>query len=177
LAGGLAGEVVVTKAGAMAQAQARWQAEQQDFARLVADHPPAEPLTAFLQRHHTNPAEYSREQAVTEHQAQPLVRALTHHSARKRYPSLGMWVLGPNSDPISRFTRDPKVDLDLAAARALTATALLTLEGQWIEAGRPEPLANVLPGQDPSAAYARQSTAYLDELDEDCIVVRLLCHC
>lgn len=166
-----------TKAEAVAQARTRWQAEQHDFARLVADHPPAEPLTAFLQRHYADPAEYPREQAVANHHAQPLVRALSHRSAWERYPSLGLWVLGPDSDPISHFTRDPQAGLDLATAQALTATALLTLDGQWIEADRPGPFVNVQPGEEPSAAYARQSTAYLDGLDDDCVVVRLLCHC
>jgi hypothetical protein len=166
-----------TKAEAVAQARAQWQAEQQDFARLVADHPPAEPLTVFLERHRANPGGYPRDQAVADHHAQPLVRALNHRSAWEHYPSLGLWALGPDSDPISHFTRDPQPALDLAAAWALTATALLTLDGQWIEADRPGLFVNALPGEEPSAAYARQTTAYLDGLDDDCVVVRLLCHC
>ncbi|MFS4095857.1 hypothetical protein [Streptomyces sp. AF1A] len=166
-----------TKAEAVAEARARWQAEQRDFARLVADHPSAEPLSAFLARHRANPRGYPREQAVADHHAQPLVRALSHRSARERYPNLGLWVLGPESDPISCFTRDLRADLDGAASWALATTALLTLDGQWTEADRPGPFTHVLPGEEPSAAYARQTTAYLDGLHEDCIVVRMLCHC
>lgn len=166
-----------TKAHAVDQARARWQAEQQDFARLLADHPPAKPLTVFLDRHRANPSGYPREQAISDHHAQPLVSALNHHSAWERYPHLGLWVLGPDSDPISHFTRDPQPDVDLAEAWALTATALLTLDGQWIEANRPGPFVNARSGEDASAAYARHTTAYLEGLDGDSIIVQLLCHC
>lgn len=166
-----------TKARAVDEARARWQAEQKDFARLVADHPLAEPLSTFLERHRANSESYPREQAVADHHAQPLVSALNHRSTWERYPNLGLWVLGPESDPISHFTRDIQPDLERAASWALATTALLTLDGQWIEEDRPGPFTNVLAGEDPSAAYARQTTAYLDGLREDCIIVRLRCHC
>jgi hypothetical protein len=165
------------RAAAVARARARWQAQQRDFARLVADHPPAHPLAAFLRRHLADPVGYPREQAVADHHAQPLVRALNRQSVWERYPSLGLWVLGPESDPITEFTRDLQPDLDTAAAWALAAAALLTLDGQWIEHDRPGPFTDVLPDETASIAYARQSTAYLDALDPDCVIVRLLCHC
>jgi hypothetical protein len=166
-----------TREAAVGRARARWQAEQRDFARLVADHPPAEPLTAFLERHHESFGGYPREQAVVDHHAQPLVRALSHRSAWDRYPHLGLWVLGPDSDPISRFTRDHQADLEEAAVWAIATFALLTLDGQWIDAERPGRFAKVPPGETPSAAYARQAAAYLEELDEDRVIVRLSCHC
>jgi hypothetical protein len=162
---------------AVARAQAQLHAEQKDYARLVADHPPAEPLTVFLERHRANPDGYPREQAVADHHAQPLVRALNRTSAWDRYPNLGLWVLGPDSDPVSRFTRDSQPDLDRAAAWAITASALLTLDGEWVDTNALGSFTHVLPGEDRDTTYARQSTAYLDELDEDCVVVGLLCHC
>ncbi|MFE0458916.1 hypothetical protein ACFW1A_06595 [Kitasatospora sp. NPDC058965] len=165
-----------TRAAAVSQARARWQAEQEDFARLVADHPPAEPLTTFLRRHRADTRGYPRGQAVVDHHAQPLVRALNHGSAWDRYPNLGLWVLGPDSDPISHFTRDPQTDLDEAAAWALASFALLTLDGQWIDAECPSACVDVVPGEDPRAAYARWAAAYLDDLDDDCVIVRLSCH-
>jgi hypothetical protein len=84
--------------------------------------------------------------------------------------------LDPNADPISYYTRDPQSDLDLAAAWAIPTFALLTTDGQWIDAGQPGPFGHALPGEDRLAAYTRQATAYLDGLDGDCVIVRLLCH-
>jgi hypothetical protein len=166
-----------TRAGAVSRARARIEAERADFARLVADHPPARPLTVFLARHSADPVHYPRDHAVADHHAQPLVRALNNRTAWERYPNLGMWVLGPDSDPISHFTRDPRPELEVAASWAFVATALLTLDGRWVESDRPGPFGAPLPGETPSAAYARQAAAYLDGLDGECVIVRLLCHC
>jgi hypothetical protein len=170
-------DFAATRAAAVARKNAQLRAEQDDFARLVADHPAAEPLTAFLARHRADPAGYPRERALADHHAQPLVRALNQGSAWQRYPALGVWVLGPRTDPITRFTRDPRPVLDHAAVTALAATALLTLDGHWIEPDRPGVFAAPLPGEDAAAAYARQSDAYLEALAGDGLVVRLLCHC
>jgi hypothetical protein len=163
------------RANVIAGARSSWQAEQQDWQRLAAGHPPALPLTAFLARHHADPQGYTREQATADHHSQPLIQALNHRP-RDRYPNLAIWILGPSSDPISYYTRDPQPGLDLAAAWAIATFALLTTDGQWIEAGQPGPFGHALPGEDRSAAYARQATAYLDGLDGDYVVVRLLCH-
>ncbi|SBT40730.1 hypothetical protein [Micromonospora auratinigra] len=166
-----------TRRQAVDRASARWQAQQYDFQKLVAEHPPARPLTDFLARHEANPEGYPREQAVADHHAQPLILALNHHTAWERYPSLGIWVLGPNTDPISAITRDPQAAFDDAAAWAITAGALLTTEGQWIDPDQLGPFATPPDGEDAIDAYARQANAYLDKLDDDCIIVRLLCHC
>ena len=162
---------------AIDRAHAEWQARQRDFRKLVADHPPAQPLTAFVARHAVDTKGYPREQAVADHHAQPLVRALNHRTAWERYPSLGVWVLGPNSDPITRFAGDPQPDMDRVVAWAVTTFALLTLEGQWIEPVQLGPFAEIQDGEDADSAYSRQYSDYLDNLDEDCIIVRLLCHC
>ena len=60
---------------------------------------------------------------------------------------------------------------------AVAEYALLTLEGQWISPRSLGPFTGPRPGEDPSAAYARQSDAYLDGLGADRIIVKLLCHC
>lgn len=171
-----------TRAHAADRARAGAHARQRDFARLVADHPPAEPLTAFLARHRADPAGYPRARAVADHHGQPLVKALNHRSAWERYPALGLWVLGPDSDPITHLTRDPRADVELAEAWALATAALLTVDGRWIEPDRPATRVPGTgtegpPGEEPSAVYARQTSAYLEGLDDDCVVVQLLCHC
>ncbi|WP_344134344.1 hypothetical protein [Luedemannella flava] len=162
---------------AVDRARAEWHTQQRDFQKLVADHPAAQPLTTFLARHEADPEGYPREQAVADHHAQPLIRAVNHQTAWERYPSLGIWVLGPNSDPISQLTREPRPDIEHAAAWAVTTYALLTTDGQWIDPDQLGPFAELRDGEDADDAYARQSSAYLDNLDEDCVIVRLLCHC
>lgn len=169
-----------TRASAIADARDIWQAEQQDWQRLVARHPPALPLSAFLARHDADPQGYTWVQAMTDHHRQPLIRALNHRPSDQypeSYPHLGIWILGPDADPISYYTRDPQTDLDLAAAWAIPAYALLTTDGQWLDADRPGPFGHPLPGEDQRTAFARQATAYLDGLDGDCVIVVLLCHC
>jgi hypothetical protein len=168
-----------TRASAIAGARNSWQAEQQDWQRLVAGHPPALPLTAFLARHHADPLGYTREQATADHHRQPLIQALNHRPRDRyphSYPNLAIWIPDPSADPISHYTRDPQSDLDLAAAWAIPTFALLTTDGQWIDADQPGLFGRALPGEDRPAAYARQATAYLDGLDGDCLIVRLLCH-
>ena len=157
---------------ARTEALAYWEAQHRDFERLVADHPPAEPLTAFLARHAADPEGYPRKQAVADHHAQPLIKALNHQSVFERYPNLGAWVLGPDTDPITVYTRDPQQSLELAETWAVARAALLTLDGEWtgIKPYSPDP-------DEESDEFARRSTAYLEALDEDCVVVRVLCHC
>lgn len=170
-------DFAATRRQAVNRARAEWQAQQHDFQKLIADHPPARPLTAFLDRHQADPVAYPREQAVADHHAQPLIRALNHCTAWQRYPSLGVWVLGPDTDPISQFTRDPQPDFDGAAAWAVTTYALLTADGHWIDPERLGPFAAPHPGEEADEAYARQADAYLDNLGDDYVIVRLLCHC
>jgi hypothetical protein len=169
-----------TRASAIASAQDDWQAEQQDWQRLVARHPPALPLTAFLALHHADPKGYPRELAITDHHRQPLVRALNrrpHDQYPESYPHLGIWLLGPSADPIAYYTRDPQADLDQAATWAIPTFALLTTNGQWLDANHPGPFGHATPGEGQKAAYARQATAYLNGLHGDCIIIRLRCHC
>ncbi|GAA3453781.1 hypothetical protein [Dactylosporangium matsuzakiense] len=166
-----------TRRRAVEQARARWEAEQRDFERLVADHPPARPLTAFLARHEAEPDGYPRETAIADHHAQPLIATLNHQRLWPRYPNLALWVLGPNTDPITHYTRDPEPVFAAAAAWAVTTYALLTVDGRWLTRERPGPFGERQADEDADTAYARRCTAYLDDLPPDHIVVRLHCHC
>lgn len=72
----------------------------------------------------------------------------------------------------------PRGLLDFGAPHrdTIACSALLTLDGEWLGL---KPYSNAA-GHDSSAArdaYFEQSTAYLEKLDADCVVVRLLCHC
>jgi hypothetical protein len=83
------------------------------------------------------------------------------------------------ADQDSEYHRGKELQpaLDEAAAWAIARFALLTLDGQWLSAEWSGSFAKALPGESSSDAYARQATAYLEELDEDCVIVRLYCHC
>lgn len=58
----------------------------------------------------------------------------------------------------------------------ITCSALLTLDGEWLGL-KPYSDASAHHSSVDRAAYVEQSTAYLEKLDADCVVVRLLCHC
>jgi hypothetical protein len=166
-----------TRANAIADARRKWLAEQRDWERLVSLNAPAQPLTAFLTRHRADPEGYPRDRAVADHHRQPLIRALNHRPADGlSYPNLAIWVLGPDSDPVTYYTRDPEADLARAAAWAISTYALITADGQWIDNHHRGPFGAALHGEDVSGAYARHATAYLDSLDGDCVVVRVRCH-
>jgi hypothetical protein len=83
------------------------------------------------------------------------------------------------ADQDSEYRRGEELQpaLDEAAAWAIARFALLTLDGQWLSAEWSGSFAKALPGESSPDAYARQATAYLEELDEDCVIVRLYCHC
>jgi hypothetical protein len=72
--------------------------------------------------------------------------------------------------------RELQPTLDEAAAWAIATYALLTVDGQWRCVDWPGSFAEPLPGESSSDAYARQATAYLEELDQDCVIVGLYCH-
>jgi hypothetical protein len=167
-----------TRARAVADARREWRAEQRDWERLVSLNPPARPLTAFLARHRGDPEGYPRERAVADHHRQPLIRALNRRPADDpySYPNLAIWVLGPDSDPVTYYTRDPEADFATAAVWAIPTYALITVDGQWIDVDNPGPLGAALPAEDASGAYARHATAYLDNLDGGCVIVRIRCH-
>jgi hypothetical protein len=167
-----------TRANAIADARHDWEAEQQDWERLVSLNPPAQPLTVFLARHRADPQGYPRERALADHHSQPLIRALNHRPADDSYsyPNLAIWIPGPDSDPVTYYSRDPEVDLAAATAWAIPTYALITVDGQWIDTDQPGPFGATLPGEDVSVAYARQATAYLDSLDGGCVIVRIGCH-
>lgn len=171
-------DFAATRAAAIADARGEWEAEQRDWERLVSLNPPAQPLSAFLARHRADPEGYPRERAIADHHSQPLIRALSRRSPDDpySYPNLAVWILGPDSDPITYYTRDPQTDFDEAAIWAIPTYALITMEGQWIDADHPGTFGTALPGEDASGAYARHATAYLDSLDSGCVIVRIRCH-
>lgn len=172
-------DFAATRAAVAARAEARWRAEQEQFARLAATCPRAEPRVVFWARHRADPYSYPLERAVADYLGQPLLRALRDPAVLARYPGLheAPWLLGSRIDPIAHYTRDLEPDLRREAAGALGVFALLTLEGEWTDAASPGSFASRLPGEDPAAAYVRLTEEYLESLEENCVVVRLLCHC
>lgn len=162
---------------ARTETEQAWHTQQEAWQRLVAEHPPARPLPEFLAAHHANPDAYARDQAVADHHAQPLIQALNHDSLWDRHPGLAQWMLGPDTDPITFYSRAIEADLDVAATWALPTSALLTHDGRWIEPSEPGDFTQPRDGERDQDAYARCVTKYLEELDEACVIVRLRCHC
>lgn len=82
------------------------------------------------------------------------------------------------ADQDSQYPRGTELQPELgkAAAWAIATYALLTVDGQWLCVDWPESFAKPLPGESSNDAYARQATAYLEELDQDCVIVGLYCH-
>lgn len=172
-------DFAATRAAVAARAGARWRAEREEFSRLAATCPPAEPRVVFWARHRADPDAFPLERAVADYLAQPLLRALRDPAVLAPYPGLrrAPGLLGSRIDPIAYYTRDLEADARREAAGALGAFALLTLEGEWTSAVSPGSFAGGLPGEDPAVAYFRLSGEYLELLEENCVVVRLLCHC
>jgi hypothetical protein len=166
----------------VAQTRVRWRPELEDWKRLVAEHPPALPLAMFLARHQAEPDAYARQQAIAEHTNQPLIRAWARLSEKDDYPNLGPGALHryrgrDSSDPIAHYSRDEHDILDREAAWVIPTFALLTLDGQWADAEQPGSFATGRLPEDRSIEYARNATAYLQDLDPDAMIVRLVCHC
>ena len=103
------------------------------------------------------------------------LQALTRWEARQR-DFERLVADHPSARPLTdaEYTRP---GFETMADWAITATALLTLDGQWVEPEQMGPFTDLRDGEGAGDSYARQSTAYIEGLDDDCIVVRLSCHC
>ncbi|MGY0231377.1 hypothetical protein [Longispora urticae] len=144
-----------------------WDAAFADWERAVADHPPARPWAWFQDRHEADPRRYPLEQARIDHREQPLNQALADHTVTSRYPNVGMWCLG--SDPVAYFACGGQQQFDLAADYAVATWALLTTDGTWIDGDQDD--------QGTGDAHLRSVAAYLEALDDDVLMIQVLCHC
>jgi hypothetical protein len=146
------------------------------WARFSAEHPPAEPLSAFLARYGvaSNVRSPDMDRAKREHLAQPLVQALAQYAITggdERYPN--SFAL---EDPVAFFSCGEHDYVERAAAMAVPTFALLTLDGQWTDPFNASPLGHFHPDESEAAAYWRLADAYLRGLAEDALIVQLLCH-
>ncbi|GIG59929.1 hypothetical protein Lfu02_43010 [Longispora fulva] len=164
-----------TRDRAVSGARAEWEAECEDWRRAVADHPPARPWAWFEERHRADPVRYPLERARIDHQDQPLNQSLAHFSVTGRYPHLGIWALG--SDPVAHFSRGGQHFLDAVAASAIATWAVLTVDGTWIDGDQSGPLDDIAVVPEAGNAHLRRVAAYIEALDDDVLVIQLLCHC
>jgi hypothetical protein len=162
-------DVSAMTAEVIAEAAHLWDA----WAELVRSHPPAEPLSAILERHRDQPPPRQLKLARAEHLAQPLVQAFAVRAARCEPPfATGHLLL----DPIEHFAGGRQRYLDRAAARALATFALLDLEGQWIDPDNIGDVVTVAPGETPEDACYAHQRRYLSALAAEVIIVRVVCH-
>ncbi len=155
-----------------AEASATWAV----WARFSAEHPPAEPLSAFLGRHGATLEVPSPglDRAKAEHLAQPLVQALAQYAITAgdaHYPN--SFVM---RDPVAMFSCGEHDFVENEAALAVPTFALLTLDGQWTDSWNAGPLGQFRPDESEAAAYWRLADTYLRNLPEDVLMVQLLCH-
>ncbi|MHA6759044.1 hypothetical protein [Streptacidiphilus sp. PAMC 29251] len=155
-----------------ADAEATWVV----WARLAAEHPPAEPLSAFLSRHGATANDRSPQAdlAKRDHLAQPLVQALAQYAISgedKHYPNMFATM-----DPVAQFACGREKYVERTAVFAVPTAVLLTLDGQWTATWNARPLGEFRPGESEASAYWRLADAYLRGLDDDVLIVQLLCH-
>ena len=143
---------------AASQARARWRI----WHELTTRHPRAESL-AELMSHYPDPNE-----ARGVHLAQPLVQEVMQRAARGDEHFTTSFLV---ADPIEHFDDVEQDYVDRAAQGADFTLALLTVDGRWLSEFTIDGDKRDLPG------YVRIRATYLDQLDEDAVIVSVLCHC
>jgi hypothetical protein len=153
-------DVAARRAEVASLARARWRAWQELAQRL----PPAEPLSALLDRHAT------AEEARRAHLAQPLVQEVAQRAVRGDALFPTRFAV---EDPVAHFGDDTEDDyVDAVADFADFTFALLTTDGRWYDE-----LTVRDDGERDLAAYRRLRATCLDKLADDAFRVSVLCHC
>ena len=127
------------------------------WARIGAEHPGVRPLSDFeaeLPPHAPSPAEAF--------EAQPQI-------ALARAEGL----VGKGEDPVVVFA-DPYALRMTAELTAVSGSALVDLDGAW--RSDPDGCFRTFPRSEESLAHLREVRAYLDDLDDHCIVVQVTAH-
>ncbi len=128
---------------------------------LAAAHEPARPLAEFVGRHEADPTGYPLAEAEREHRAQPLVRELARRSAAGDLDFATEFL---PRDPVAYFAHEHEEARKWAVRCAVPGSALIGPDGAWTDA-------------DCAADYWERANDCLDGLDEEAVVVDLLCHC
>ncbi|MER5896119.1 hypothetical protein [Streptomyces sp. NPDC001876] len=126
---------------------------------LTEIHPPARPLTDFVARHEADSERYSLADAREEHLAQPLVQDVAQRAVAGD-PHFGTSFL--LNDPVAYFAQEHEETRLWSVRCAVPGFALVTLDGEWMDAD--------------ADGYWEQANRYLDDLDDQAVVLDLLCH-
>lgn len=146
------------RAAAAAEARGRWRA----WSALTRQFPPAESLSALLARC------ADESEARQRHLAQPLVQEVAQRAVRGDQHFGAQFLL---MDPVAHFGGAEQDYVDEAVQYADFTHALITTDGRWIDPYR-------MSDQGPDeAGYRRYRTAYLEDLDDEAVIVSVLCHC
>lgn len=143
---------------AAAEARGRWRA----WNALTRQYPPAESLSALLAR---CPDET---EARRVHLAQPVVQEVAQRAVRGDQHFSTQFLL---MDPVAHFGAVEQDYVDEAVGYADFTYALITIDGRWVDSYR---MGDDGPDE---ASYRRYRTTYLDELEDDAVIVSVLCHC
>jgi hypothetical protein len=133
------------------------------FHAFAADYPPAKGWKQFLaERGSDEPIERTRELYA----AQPLVQAIREHPDYRFY-----W-----GSPIDEFSGEREDYLRKARRDAVPGYALLTLDGEWVAPGEMGWFGMSSDDDDSMETYKNWANEYIDNLDDDVILVVLDLH-
>ncbi|MFI2352922.1 hypothetical protein ACH492_39300 [Streptomyces sp. NPDC019443] len=148
---------------------------------LSATHPPAVPLSDFLDRWETDPQAFLGDKygdaMFAAYREQPLIKAYLDHPF-----SLGLGELyfpNPTEHPVIAFEGDRADYLRPAADQDWWHRDVLTVDGWWIEPSGHTVHGACDPQECPHTAPAvgPETEQYLHSLPEDTLLIRLRCHC
>ena len=145
--------------------------EWQVWIDLVANHPPARPLSHFMALHQCDPAGYPVARAKREHLTQPLIQTITRHAVDGSDPYVSTDLLF--TDPFVYFGASETDFVDRATERAACTFALVTLDGQWLDWESETPL---IGGVQDVNATQRFMNQYIDGLSHETLLVIVGCH-
>ncbi|MEV6655332.1 hypothetical protein [Streptomyces sp. NPDC051219] len=132
-------------------------------------------LRAFFDRCIESP-QYSAQQARSEYLLQPFVRAVSDSGILG-----GLAVVQESQDPVSWLELGIEQFVRREVSRALPTGALVTVEGEWVDdsvdnSTAESPIEMVRRSNARNLEYMRFADEYLENLDGDVVVVRVLYH-
>ncbi|MDI2132529.1 hypothetical protein [Yinghuangia seranimata] len=166
----------------LAEAERRAEAAWRVLSELGAAHPPAASWGELRARSLADPDGYPYPQMNADYQAQPFVHALAELQGHEHVPFSQtadpfVWL----DDPVLLLTGGWPAYRRKATAGIISAEALLTLDGRWLDEDGAFGYATVQacpePGLNWRDLYRMEATDYLLSLPGDTLLIRLGCHC
>lgn len=140
-------------------------AKYDKWTALIDGLPAAKPWAYFRDQHAATPDAYMIDRAREDYHAQPVYQAANASEDFRWF-----------TDVIGHFDHSRDEHIDIARTGAVPGYALLTLDGQWIEAGEMGWFGMSGETEDSRAEYLKCANSYLDDLPGDTVLVAVDCH-